>query len=901
MRISETSTLPTDFRSRNDANSRLILDSSNNGDARTCFATRTVFENLQSVQETADTSICSKTTLRAMPQASLESSAKKSLLTLSANNWSAPNIDVLAGKTGNGVDERIASFAIVDREMARSRYIASESSHPDQFSINLERTKLSAAAQVYLYVIYGRNIERLSLAHNEMSSLPIEARACSGLRYLNLRHNNFQWIPSAIFDLSRLQILDLSVNRLVEISDRISSLQSLRILDISENKIQELPRTLADMIHLEILRWNGNDILDPVWIDLSKQIQSQPAILQTNIVKQHLRKTFSRSEIETGFDSTGDTNLSKCSTVPIDIPVIRSSAKQRIEHHRDLHSRVREVLVESGFKSGLSQSAIDIASLLSRFSAFSIATSGSLMSICSTYSKLSSQNSLKSAFPSIHLEENHDVCEPQGPHAHLIRILGNQNHYLVLSRDEAEAVDPLGYTALHIAAMFRGCTYQILWTMRKIAEINQVSLKGETFLHLLQPMTHSGCKPVNLEQVLQQAKGEGFRFDTQDFEGVNALYTVLALRFNGFTDSAVLRSCLLMSLKDLEADHACRTLTQRTCRGKSLFDWLVDKSGCTEAVKKLYDSLYQQLIREQKYALAGSLNSITYGRLLSVQAYPRASNGDNPIHQLCALFGAGPSNIDYLRDESFWVSLSIGRSLGDYASALQTLLDYGIDANDYNEAGMTPLMILIKRGSQIWIELSLDMDQNVDKHEKNPRKASLESQYIRCVDILIRGGAKIYRFDRFGDTVLLQTILQGFQLGFCVLVELGANINIRNKRTGESALQIATEVHRRCNVSKKSYNEHRNRKNIHEIRAYPCIHKSQTAGYAHSLWILTLLVDLGAVSDPSLEQELGLGVYDPALHRPPLVRRKMGRGVVPEGDVEETQTTQDPTLEEASD
>ncbi|KAL9620195.1 MAG: hypothetical protein Q9160_005204 [Pyrenula sp. 1 TL-2023] len=818
-------------------------------------------------------------------------------MTASAKPSSSDMGEYLPRREDIMIEDQDKSVSAVEKEILRSRCTRSGGNQVG-FSVCLDHVRLTTKAQEYLFNNYGHGIERLSLKYNRLNWLSPNIKACQSLRYLDLGGNELRSFPSVILDLTELQILDLSDNKLVRIPDRISNLKKLMVFDIKYNDLQTLPRTLTDMVYLEALFISPNPFSDPELKHLGSTIYqrflqksvhpiSQRFSRLTSAVKRHCRNTAPDSEVNIAPDailSTAKRTIFGTGVTPLDELFPEKSTGSS---NLDIMPMVQKILAGSGFQSDVSSDAAEIISLLSHYSTPSADGSERCMSICSTNSAMSSNISLECDFAPRCIEKRPSIHEPQVPHQKLIALLMADSHDIQLSLDEGKIVDALGYGALHIAAKFGACTEQLVKLMDAVSNINQVSLKGETFLHLLTTSTHPGCGIVNVERILKRAKEKGFLFDLQDLEGYNALLRVI-LEPKFLTEVAFSTSCLPDCLENLKAEQSCRALTERNCQGMNVIDALRASSFITADLQFFCKYLYQQLVHDRKFTLANTLEES--GIFLNSQNTKRHFERDSAVHQLCAWFG-NEMRIYYLRDSFEWAFLDVGKEAGDFVSGLETFLGCGIDANEYNNIGVTPLMALIAQGSALG--MGLDVTNHGEGREViKERKKSIETEYVHCIQILVTAGARFYQFDRRGNTLLLQTVLKGFQLGFCVLVELGAKLNIRNKRSTQSALEIAQDIHRCCSMRLAQYERRRSRPRPDGPIETSCLGKPRDMAYAHSLWILTLLVDLGAVADPSLEQELGLGLHDPALRQPPRSRfKRERRAVIPEENEDQESAT----------
>lgn len=916
----EVSSSVTNFEKLSGTHSHSVLRAVDHSDIPQCQGTISAPEEGQSSQEVSKVSLLLERTADDGSAPVGESSLENEKMTPSDTQSSLAMEHLLPGKDNETFEDWDLTIAAVEREITRSRCREFDGTD-DDLSVILDRVRLTTNAQEYLFKKYGNNIGRLSLWYDGLTWLSTGINACESLRYLNLGGNDFQNFPLVILELAELQTLDLSDNKLVKIPDSISTLEKLMILDVKYNELQALPRTLQDMMCLELICIHFNPFSDRSLKRLGLRIHELfPAITRpsfglysevindgayermrdlTSAVKRYLRNSKLDSNVSNRPGATARTERRHMSSTKTALDRLSSenldklvSEKGTQDTNRELYSRVQGVLVDSGYWSDVSSDAADIVSLLEHFSISSIGTSGGSMSGCNASSTVgasageppaSSEPQTSSLFISS-IGDSFSDRIPQGPHRKLLGSLMAQSHDIKLTRDEAESVDALGHGALHIASKFGACTDQLMKIMDEVSDINHISLKGETFLHLLTTLTHCGCGTVNIRHVLKRARQRGFRFDLQDFEGYNALSKI-------YSESRRSASCaelplyLLDCLKELEAEHCCRTLTQRNCEGTNLIDLFESSNLFPCEFQGLLDSIYQKLVLEKKFSLVNALEDTIPSMHLDNQPTTRHTSSGNALHQVCEVFGTPSTRICYSHHGPECTFLDLGNKFGDFASGLETLLRFGFDANDYNEAGITPLMVLIARGSALEIDLGPTAHDEA-KGNKGDKRRRIETEYVRCIEIFIKNGARMYQFDRSGNTVLLQAIWQGFQLGLCVLIELGANVNVRNKQTTRSALEIAQTFHRRCNYPHGKYELYHWR--LRDVSGgIMCPPKEQDIAYAHSLWILTLLVDLGAVADPSLEQELGLGLHDPALHRRPRNRSIKETGNVNVEDIED--------------
>ncbi|KAE8453069.1 hypothetical protein EG329_012256 [Mollisiaceae sp. DMI_Dod_QoI] len=124
--------------------------------------------------------------------------------------------------------------------------------------------------------IIKKELERLALSHNLISTFPARFAECTSLRYLNVRNNAIREFPESICELKSLEILDLGRNKLKVLPASLANLTSLKVLSVQKNRIEVLPPCIADMTSLQILKLEGNPLRFPPKELLVFQTQTSP-------------------------------------------------------------------------------------------------------------------------------------------------------------------------------------------------------------------------------------------------------------------------------------------------------------------------------------------------------------------------------------------------------------------------------------------------------------------------------------------------------------------------------------------------------------------------------------------------------------------------------------------------
>ncbi|RMZ92300.1 hypothetical protein DV736_g481, partial [Chaetothyriales sp. CBS 134916] len=137
-------------------------------------------------------------------------------------------------------------------------------------------------------------VDRLSLSHNQISSIPARFSDCTHLWYLNIRSNHLRDIPKAIYKLPWLEILDISRNKVRTISPQISNLTSLRVFALASNRVEDLPTELCEMKKLQILKIADN----PLRLRLKKVIDAKDKDAALSGLNVNQRETIITAEIK---------------------------------------------------------------------------------------------------------------------------------------------------------------------------------------------------------------------------------------------------------------------------------------------------------------------------------------------------------------------------------------------------------------------------------------------------------------------------------------------------------------------------------------------------------------------------------------------------------------------------
>lgn len=160
------------------------------------------------------------------------------------------------------------------------------------------------------------DIERLTLANNNMDSLPLNFRLLTkSLKYLDLHNNNFFDLPLEVYELLDLEFLDVSSNNLSHLSkSRFKQLSNLRLISLKNNRFKYLPPLLGDLPHLNLIEVSDNPLVLPP-MEMIQKLQKQLADLDwVKELKSYLQLNASMIESKI-YDSDSSAFSNSTSTV----------------------------------------------------------------------------------------------------------------------------------------------------------------------------------------------------------------------------------------------------------------------------------------------------------------------------------------------------------------------------------------------------------------------------------------------------------------------------------------------------------------------------------------------------------------------------------------------------------
>lgn len=180
-----------------------------------------------------------------------------------------------------------------------------------KLTVDLSRRSLEGVPNEVVDIV-KRDVERLQLAHNEISHIPYKFQECSVLKYLNLRSNRFKDFPKAICKLPQLEILDLSRNKLTRIPEEVGNMRALRVLSLLNNFIDNVPFNLGSLETLRILKLGGNPLSTELWQIMEGNTVSPSSTIHTDnekdaVFTKNLKKHLQTAEAQAK-DSEGESS-----------------------------------------------------------------------------------------------------------------------------------------------------------------------------------------------------------------------------------------------------------------------------------------------------------------------------------------------------------------------------------------------------------------------------------------------------------------------------------------------------------------------------------------------------------------------------------------------------------------
>jgi len=396
------------------------------------------------------------------------------------------------------------------------------------------------------------------------------------------------------------------------------------------------------------------------------------------------------------------------------------------------------------------------------------------------------------------------------------------------SRDVNE-VDLFGNSILHVAASLGAPVQYLIELIEQNANVYAKNKAGETFLHLIHVPTE-GDDVCTLFDVL---KTRNFDFSERDDHGQTCLHIL--------TRSWHPQQYLVKVIRKLDS-LGWPLLNSRDNLGHSLWEQRKHPFTQTASLDAAEDTIFRQSLdlnyefnheRSAKSALESNrytnypTDQASVDTTESPQRYGHHagllktinkagevpwfedSDGNNGLHCLAEVAFYIPTSGNFKNQAQFLDLMEDEDSGSRRETYLDGLLAAGVDPNNYNKDGITPIMAFIT----------------------HTHPTEDDETMTRILTKLIKAKANIHRRNRQGETALHLAVKFGRRAATNFLLKNGANVHARNKN-GEGVLEIG---HRALKACRKT--------------------NGDVTLYAQILLCMSLAMFSGAISTPTILRE----------------------------------------------
>jgi ankyrin repeat protein len=404
-------------------------------------------------------------------------------------------------------------------------------------------------------------------------------------------------------------------------------------------------------------------------------------------------------------------------------------------------------------------------------------------------------------------------------------------------------MDTFGNSTIHILATMCATPSYLISLIKLGANVNVLNRAGQTFLHLLKPELLCHCD--DFCYLLELLRVQGFDFLQHDHLGQSPFHLLMRPSH----DQAILRQ-IITRMDDLpihrhistardcfgntvvgqlnfhgtesgfKLDHAILSLSCET--DNAIFDSKGLQISVAQGSQKEKNSIEEEPARNyENHPSIVNVNDlflyeqhVDYWRtILTAKNSPwfEDSNGRNGLHCLAEaslVTAEMPLPATLLKQLESLKDMGDGDRTSDRGYFVKSLLNVGVDPNNYDNVGNTPFMAFIVH------------------HHVSETDDSI-TQILSC---LLEAGSDIHRRNRHGETALHLAVKLGRRAATKFLLASGANIHARTSN-GLGVLQLGHNHSMLC--------------------------MQDESLFAQIMLCMSLAVTCGAVAEPTILDEWG--------------------------------------------
>ncbi|KAE8450366.1 hypothetical protein EG329_006440 [Mollisiaceae sp. DMI_Dod_QoI] len=359
--------------------------------------------------------------------------------------------------------------------------------------------------------------------------------------------------------------------------------------------------------------------------------------------------------------------------------------------------------------------------------------------------------------------------------------------------------DTFGNSVLHISTATLAPSTYLVSLINLGANVNWLNNAGQTFMHLVKPELLDRCADFCL--LLEVLSDQGFNFSQHDHLGQSPLHLLMRPWISSEILHRVITKIASLPIhSQLSTARDCLSYTivgelnlQETSSSWKDVDQAILSLACETDLpiansqelqpgkERFWPNIYlpksDQLARNyENHPPITSVDDLVqyeqhvdeWRTILAAKQFPwfEDSNGRNGLHCLAAasLVSNDKPLPDYLLAQlnSFKLATECKNDTNDRQCFLDRLLDVGVDPNNYDKAGNTPLMAFIF----------------------HHRRAESEEATTQIMNSLLKAGSDINRRSRQGETALHLAVKLGCRAATKALLVAGANVHARTSGLG---------------------------------------------------------------------------------------------------------------------